>query len=57
LALILFTLAASVMLLDFWNKQGSERAEAITHWQTNLALVGGLLAYAFMGPMKSAVAG
>jgi putative oxidoreductase len=43
LCLVLFTLLASIMFLDFWNKQGAERATAETGAQTNLALIGGLL--------------
>lgn len=46
MGLVLFTLAASVMLLNFWDKNGDERHSAVTHWQSNLALTGGLLALA-----------
>ena len=43
LGLVLFTLVASLMFLDFWNKEGDARAGAIGTWKTNLALIGGLL--------------
>jgi putative oxidoreductase len=43
IGLVLFTIVASFLLLNFWDKQGSERDAARTAWQTNLAIVGGLL--------------
>jgi putative oxidoreductase len=43
LGLVLFTVSASVMLLNFWDKEGPEREAARTGWQTNAALIGGLL--------------
>lgn len=43
LGLVIFTLAASIMLLDFWNKSGPQRQGAITTWQSNVAIIGGLL--------------
>jgi len=43
LGLALFTVAASVMLLNFWGMEGSAREAAINAWQSNLAIVGGLL--------------
>ena len=50
LGLILFTIVASIVFLDFWNKEGEARANAVGTWKTNLALIGGLLiaaAYSF----------
>jgi putative oxidoreductase len=44
--LIVFTLSASAMLLNFWDQDGDQRRNAITQWQSNLALIGGLLALA-----------
>jgi putative oxidoreductase len=41
--LILFTLVASVLFLNFWDKQGGERDAARAGWQSNLAIIGGLL--------------
>ncbi len=41
--LIAFTIAASVMLLNFWDMEGPARESTKTAWQTNLAIVGGLL--------------
>ncbi|WP_414463020.1 DoxX family protein [Hyphomicrobium sp. B1] len=41
--LIVFTIAASVMLLNFWNMDEPMRQTAKTAWQTNAAIVGGLL--------------
>jgi putative oxidoreductase len=52
LGLVVFTLAASAMLLDFWNMTGPQRQGAITQLQSNMAIVGGLLvaaAYAARG--------
>lgn len=43
LGLVLFTLVASIVFLDFWNKEGEARAGAVGTWKTNLALIGGLL--------------
>ena len=44
IALILFTLIAGVMLLNFWHLEGDLRRSAITQWRCNLGLIGGLLA-------------
>ncbi|MCA2409927.1 DoxX family protein [Rhizobium leguminosarum bv. viciae 248] len=41
--LIIFTLAATVMLLNFWDMQETARDSAINSWKTNLAIIGGLL--------------
>ena len=43
LGLILFTLAGSVMMLNFWNMTGEKRMTAIDNWQSNLGVIGGLL--------------
>ena len=43
LGLVLFTFAASAMLLNFWDLEGPAREAAINVWQSNLAIVGGLL--------------
>jgi putative oxidoreductase len=43
LALVLFTLIASVMLVNFWDMEGPARDAAINVWLSNLAIVGGLL--------------
>lgn len=43
LGLVAFTLAASVLLVNFWGMEGPARASAITTWQSNLAIIGGLL--------------
>ena len=43
LALVAFTLVASLMLLDFWNMQGAERTGMLTSWRLNIAVIGGLL--------------
>jgi putative oxidoreductase len=45
-ALVAFTLAAGVLLLNFWDKQGEDRSGALGHWRSNIALIGGLLALA-----------
>ncbi|MGX9988894.1 DoxX family protein [Rhizobium sp. Z1P35] len=41
--LIVFTLAATIMLLNFWDMQGTARDSAINTWKTNMAIIGGLL--------------
>jgi len=49
LGLAVFTLIASWMLLDFWNKQGMPRHGAINGWMSNIGVVGGLLIIAASG--------
>lgn len=41
--LIIFTLAASVMLLNFWDMEGTARDSAVNSWKSNMAIIGGLL--------------
>jgi len=43
LGLIVFTIAASVMMMNFWNMTGEERTNAIDGWQSNVGVIGGLL--------------
>lgn len=43
LGLASFTILASIMFLNFWNLQGPAREQARTGFQTNVALIGGLL--------------
>jgi len=43
LGLILFTLVASVVMVDFWNQEGERRQGSINVWLSNLALMGGLM--------------
>jgi len=43
LGLAAFTVAASVLLLNFWDMEGPARANAISTCQSNLAIIGGLL--------------
>lgn len=43
LGLVAFTLVASVMLLNFWDLKGEPRKTARQIWQTNIAIIGGLL--------------
>lgn len=43
LALVVFTLAASVLLVNFWSADGEARSKGIATWQANAALIGGLL--------------
>jgi putative oxidoreductase len=43
LALVVFTLLASVVMLNFWDKRGPERELLRALWLSNLAIVGGLL--------------
>jgi putative oxidoreductase len=41
--LILFTIAGSVMMMNFWDMTGEKRVSAIDGWQSNLGVIGGLL--------------
>ena len=43
LALFVFTLLASFMLLDFWNKQDFERVVLFNNFASNIGVLGGLL--------------
>ncbi len=43
LGLVIFTLVASVMLLNFWSMEGAARDAALNSWKSNLAIIGGLL--------------
>ena len=49
LGLILFALVASVMLVNFWDKQGEERIALTNAFQTNIGLIGGLMIAAAHG--------
>lgn len=49
LGLILFTIVASVMLVNFWDKQGEERIALANAFRTNVGLIGGLLLAAAQG--------
>ena len=49
LALILFTIVASGLLLNFWDKQGEERIGLTNAFQSNFAIIGGLLLTAAQG--------
>ena len=41
--LLAFTIVASFMLLNFWDKQGPSRDAAKTNFESNVAIAGGLL--------------
>lgn len=41
--LILFTLAASVVVHNFWDMHGDARRTALFWWQSNAGIVGGLM--------------
>lgn len=47
--LVLFTLAASVMLLNFWDMEGQPRQNTINVWLSNMAIIGGLMVTAARG--------
>jgi putative oxidoreductase len=42
-ALIVFTLVASVMFLNYWSMQGMDRVNAVNAWWSNIGVIGGLL--------------
>lgn len=51
IGLIVFTLAASVMLLNFWDmEKGQARTSTINVWLSNIAIIGGLLIAAATAP-------
>jgi len=50
LGLIAFTVVASVMLVNFWDKEGEERTTLTNVFQTNVGLIGGLLLAAALTP-------
>jgi putative oxidoreductase len=41
-ALIIFTLIASVIFLNFWSMQGADRVNAVNAWWSNVGIIGGL---------------
>ncbi len=41
--LMVFTIAASVMLLNFWDMDGQTRHNTMNVWLSNMAIIGGLL--------------
>ena len=43
IGLVAFTFIASAIFLNFWGLQGEARSNAIKGWQSNMAIVGGLL--------------
>ena len=43
LGLVIFTIVASVMLLNFWSVEGMAREGALNGWLSNLGVIGGLL--------------
>jgi putative oxidoreductase len=49
LGLILFTVVASVLLVNFWDKDGEERIALANAFQTNIGLIGGLVLAAAHG--------
>ena len=49
LGLIVFTVVASVLLVNFWDKQGEERIALSNVFQTNIGLIGGLMLAAAQG--------
>ncbi len=53
--LILFLISASAIFHDFWNLQGSESLKEQISFMHNMAIIGGLLAFAAFGPGKWAL--
>jgi putative oxidoreductase len=43
LGLVGFTIVAGLLLLNFWDQQGEQRAASIMSWRSNIALIGGLI--------------
>ena len=49
LGLVVFTIAATLMMLNFWDMQGETRAWCVNNWLSNIGIVGGLLLAAAQG--------
>jgi putative oxidoreductase len=49
LGLIVFTIAATLMMLNFWNMAGETRVWCINNWLSNIGIIGGLLLVAAQG--------
>ena len=49
LALVVFTILATVMMVNFWDKPEPERGALFGIFMSNLAIVGGLLGLAASG--------
>jgi putative oxidoreductase len=47
--LIVFTVAASVMLLNYWDMEGPARDGCVNNWFSNIGIIGGLLIAAAQG--------
>jgi putative oxidoreductase len=47
--LIVFTITAGIIGLNFWDQQGEARVASINAWLTNMAVIGGLLIAAAVG--------
>lgn len=47
--LAVFTVAASVMMMNFWDMTGAARESALHGWRSNIAIIGGLLVAASHG--------
>jgi len=43
IGLILFTIVASIMLLNFWDMEGPSRESTMNGFLSNIAIIGGLL--------------
>ena len=41
--LMLFTIAGSAMMMNFWDMTGEKRMSASDGWHSNLGVIGGLL--------------
>jgi len=52
LGLVLFTLIASIMFLNFWDAEGPAREASRQGFQTNIAIIGGLLIAAAQAGMS-----
>lgn len=42
-SLIVFTIASSCLMMNFWNLSGEKRMAAMDGWTSNLGVIGGLL--------------
>lgn len=53
IALILFTVASSCMMMNFWALTGEKRMAAIDAWNSNLGVIGGLLLVAALSQVNA----
>ena len=57
LALVVFTAAAGFLFHDFWNVPAAQQANQMAHFMKNVAIIGGFLILAVVGPGRWSIDG